>query len=383
MTKSALRVGILVPRFAPFRGGIETYVASAAAALAAEGAEVTVVTQAPRSAALPRRELLDGYAIERHPLPLGDVFDVSAPAAARAAAIPGRFDVVWLHSYHTPLAWLGAERTTAPVVLTPHYHGVGHTRVRHVLHYAYRPAGRRLMAASRRVVVDTQAEARLVLRDFAGRVSADKLVIIPPAVAKPRLGLPLPCADRRVVLTVARQETYKRTDLLIRAIAQLRDHGEPAHLVVVGDGAALGSLRALAAALNADRAVTFTGFVDEKTLGDWWASASLYATASQQEAYGIGLAEALLSGLPVVASDIPAHREVAERAGERAAVRLCAHTDSDSEAASRYAEAIVRMLSTPGSRTQRASECALPQCAEVAQQLLETLAEVSQIASRV
>ena len=86
MTKSALRVGILVPRFAPFRGGMETYVASAAGALAAEGVEVTVITQAPRSAALPRRELCAGYAIERHPLPLGGVFDVSAPAAARAIA---------------------------------------------------------------------------------------------------------------------------------------------------------------------------------------------------------------------------------------------------------------------------------------------------------
>ncbi|WNG86742.1 glycosyltransferase family 4 protein [Mycobacterium sp. ITM-2016-00317] len=383
MTKSALRVGILVPRFAPFRGGMETYVASAAAALAAEGAEVTVITQAPRSAALPRRELCDGYAIERYPLPLGDFFDVSAPAAARAAATPGRFEVVWLHSYHTPLAWLGAERATAPVVFTPHYHGVGHTPLRHVLHFAYRPAGRRLMAASRRVVVDTEAEARLVLRDFAGQVSAANLVIIPPAVAKPRLGLPRPYADGRVVLTVARQETYKRTDLLIRAVARLRDEGEPVHLVVIGDGAALGSLRALTSQLNADRTVTFTGFVDEDTLGDWWASASLYATASEQEAYGIGLAEALLSGLPVVASGIPAHREVADRAGPRAAVRLCAHTASDSDAASLYAEAIVRMLSTPGSRTQRAAECALPRSADVGQQLLATLSAVSQIESRV
>ena len=54
MTGSALRVGLVVPRFAPFHGGVETYVADAAAALAAEGAEVTVITQVPRAAGLPR-----------------------------------------------------------------------------------------------------------------------------------------------------------------------------------------------------------------------------------------------------------------------------------------------------------------------------------------
>jgi hypothetical protein len=64
MTSSALRVGLVVPRFAPFRGGRETYVAHAAAALAARGAEVTVVTQVPRAAGLPRCVVCDGHAVE-------------------------------------------------------------------------------------------------------------------------------------------------------------------------------------------------------------------------------------------------------------------------------------------------------------------------------
>ncbi len=85
MTGSALRVGLVVPRFAPFHGGVETITAHAAAALAAKGAEVTVVTQVPRGIGLPPREEHDGYTIERHDLPFGDSFDVPSPAAARAA----------------------------------------------------------------------------------------------------------------------------------------------------------------------------------------------------------------------------------------------------------------------------------------------------------
>jgi glycosyltransferase involved in cell wall biosynthesis len=373
MTRSALRVGLIVPRFAPYHGGVETYTAKAAAALAREGAEVTVVTQVPRGARLQPRQKCDGYAIERHHLPVGRSFDLPSLAAARAACESRRFDVLWVHSYHTPLAWLAAERAKAPIVFTPHYHGVGHTALRQALHRAYRPAGRRLMMASRRIVVDTEAEAGLVRRDFPSHVHPDKLTVIPPVVADPMRGRQPYPSDSRVVLTVARQEPYKRTDLLVRAVVKVRSRGVPVRLVVVGDGSAVTGYRELAARLGAEDIVTFTGAVDDETLGRWWASASIYATASQQEAYGIGLAEALIAGLPVVASGIPAHREVVRRAGPAALAQLGEIDAPDVDAASQYADAMVRLLSSTDSCKERAAQCTLPSAAETVHQLLETL----------
>ncbi|MFG1931684.1 glycosyltransferase family 4 protein [Mycobacterium sp. NPDC048908] len=373
MTDFPLRVGMIVPRFSPYHGGVETYTAQAAAALAGKGAEVTVVTQVPRGARLPPRENYDGYVIERHHLPLSRSFDVPSLAAARSACQTGRFDVLWVHSYHTPLAWLAAEQAKAPIVFTPHYHGVGHTPLRQALHRAYRPAGRRLMAASRRIVVDTEAEAGLVCRDFPRHVHRDKLTVIPPAVADPVRGRQPYPGESPVVLTVARQEPYKRTDLLIRAVAQLCTRGVPVRLVVVGDGSGMNDYRELAARLGAEHLVIFTGAVAEETLGRWWASASLYATASRQEAYGIGLAEALAAGLPVVASGILAHREVIGRAGAGALAELCEVDTPDVDAASRYADAMVRLLSITDSCKERAARCTLPTAAETVEQLLETL----------
>jgi glycosyltransferase involved in cell wall biosynthesis len=372
MTGSVLRVGLVVPRFAPFRGGVETYTAHAAAALAAKGAEVTVVTQVPRSAALPPREVHDGYIVERHHLPFGGSFDVPSPGAARTAWRSGRFDVVWLHNYHTPLAWLAAERARVPVVLTPHYHGVGSTRLREMLHRPYRLAGRRLMAASRRVVVCTDAEAGLVLRDFPRQVGCDKITVVPPAVVDPVRGRQPYPGESPVVLTVARHEPYKRTDLLVRAVANLRSRAVPARLVVVGGGSGLGGLRELASRLGAEDVVTFTGQVNDETLGRWWASASLYATASLQESFGIGLAEALAAGLPVVASGIPAHREVIRHAGSGATAELCGVDAPDSDAASQYADAMARLLDSPGPSRERAAQCALLGPAQIADRLLET-----------
>ena len=59
---SGMRIGVVVPRFAPFLGGLDTCTARAAAALAVAGAEVTVVTRAPRRSGLSFREQLsDGY----------------------------------------------------------------------------------------------------------------------------------------------------------------------------------------------------------------------------------------------------------------------------------------------------------------------------------
>lgn len=377
MTSSALRVGLIVPRFAPFHGGMETYTAQAAAALAVKGAEVTVITQVPRAAGLPRHAVRDGYTVESHPLPVGASMDVPSQAAARAASRSKRFDVLWVHNYHAPLAWLVAEQADAPLVFTPHYHGVGHTPLRRALHRGWRLAGRRLMAASRRIVVDTDAEAGLVLRDFPHQVPREKITVVPLAVADPVRGRQPYPGESNVVLTVARQEPYKRTDLLVRAVVELRNRGVPARLVVVGDGSGMAAYRELAAGLGAEDAVTFTGAVDDETLGRWWATASLYATASRQEAYGIGLAEALLAGLPVVASDIPAHREVVRLAGPGAAARLCPPDTPDIIAASLYADAMAQLLSAPGSCGERAARCSLPSADQMADQLLATLTSVA------
>jgi glycosyltransferase involved in cell wall biosynthesis len=376
VTASSLRVAVITPRFAPYLGGAETYAAQAAAALAAKGAEVTVVTQIPRGSSLSAHDRQDGYTIERHHLPLGEVFDVPSPAAASAARESGRFDVVWVHSYHTPLAWLAAEQSKVPVVMTPWYHGAGHTPIRDALHRFYRPAGRRLMAACRRILVATEAEADLVLRDFPRHVDRDKVTLVPVGVADPVGGREPYPGESNVVLTVARQEPYKRTDVLIRAIAELRDRGLPAKLVVVGQGSGLAAFKELATALDVNDVVTFTGAIDDESLGRWWASASLYATASEHEAFGLCLGEALVSGLPVVASGIGAHREVVRRAGPDAAAALC-EVDAPLEAASQYADAIARLLSSSESRKQRSARCTLPTEADMVSHLLETLSAVA------
>lgn len=384
-----LRVGLVVPRYAPLHGGVETFTQQAADRLAGLGARVTVITQWPRASALPEAPVGTEAAsdvaaglpvrVERHRLPVGARFDLPSPRAVAAATAPGRFDVLWTHSYHTPLAWLVAERAHTPVVHTPHYHGTGHTRLRAALHRPYRLAGRRLLAASSRVVVGSDAEASLLRRDFPRDAAPDKVVVVPLAVDDPLGGRPRSVPPGPpIVLTVARQESYKRTDVLVRAVVELCRRGVPLRLVVVGDGAALAELRRLAAELSAGEAVTFAGRVDEQALTGWWSAASVYASASEQEAFGIGLGQAFRAGLPAVASDIPAHREVAARSGPETVVEFVSATapgdGARTEAATRgYVSAIRRALAAPAAHQERAASCALDTAASSTRRLLDLL----------
>ncbi|HNM86363.1 MAG TPA: hypothetical protein PKI77_17815, partial [Mycobacterium sp.] len=88
-------------------------------------------------------------------------------------------------------------------------------------------------------------------------------------------------------------------------------------------------------------------------------------------------------GLPVVASDIPAHRELVSRAGPAAAARLGAVAeDADgAEAGALFADAIAEQLSTTASRSERAQRCTLPRTADMVRQLVDTLTAASAMVS--
>jgi glycosyltransferase involved in cell wall biosynthesis len=98
------------------------------------------------------------------------------------------------------------------------------------------------------------------------------------------------------VLVVGALRPYKGIDTVAEAVARMR---EPPRVVVVGEG----EMRAAG--------IELTGWVDEKRLDDLYRTAAATVSASRYEGYGLPVAESLSYGLPTIASDIPAHREVA------------------------------------------------------------------------
>lgn len=105
-------------------------------------------------------------------------------------------------------------------------------------------------------------------------------------------GLP---PDRPRILFVGRFDASKRAMVVAEAVRRLRDRDCPAHLVVVGNGAATTPAGHL---LGAD--VTLLGPLPQDELARVYAGCDVFAFPSRTETIGNVVAEAMASGLPVV-----------------------------------------------------------------------------------
>jgi len=123
-----------------------------------------------------------------------------------------------------------------------------------------------------------------------------------------QLGIP---EDDQVLITVGRQEYQKGHRFLLQALALLQSSRPRLRLLLAGrSGYANEELIRLNSALGLKDRVWFMGHRED--VPDLLAAADLFVFPSLWEGLGGAVIEAMALGLPVVASDIPALREVVE-----------------------------------------------------------------------
>ncbi|MBY6190191.1 glycosyltransferase [Microbulbifer agarilyticus] len=157
-----------------------------------------------------------------------------------------------------------------------------------------------------------------VARHFPGRIAVSRKAVansaldwsvIPNGTHAPEkeLSPPQQCADeRRVVLSVARLVPAKGIDLLLQAWAELRP--ADASLYLVGDGPERNKLEALAQNLSLEGSVRFVGY--SKNVAAWMQAAEFMVVSSHKEGAPYTVVEALLSGCPVISTDVGSNREI-------------------------------------------------------------------------
>jgi glycosyltransferase involved in cell wall biosynthesis len=216
-------------------------------------------------------------------------------------------DVNWVHYVHAAYA--------------PTQNGnVGRRAKQHLAHRLFLRDERRALQSARLIVANSQRTAR----DISERieVSADRIRVVyygidpaefRPATADERiairatLGWP---SDRPIVFFIgAMGDQRKGFDTLYAAWQRLprMSHVDPL-LVVIGRGAMLEYWQQRAAADGLDRSISFLGFRDD--VPRLVRAADLLVAPTRYEAYGLGVHEALCSGLPAIVS---ADAGVAER----------------------------------------------------------------------
>jgi glycosyltransferase involved in cell wall biosynthesis len=112
--------------------------------------------------------------------------------------------------------------------------------------------------------------------------------------------------DATDVITVGRLLPHKRVDLLLQALATLRDEGRPLTARVIGSGPQLAALMEEARSLGLAESVEFRQDIsDQRALYAALKAARVAVFPSQREGFGIAVLEALGCGVPVVTTNAP------------------------------------------------------------------------------
>jgi glycosyltransferase involved in cell wall biosynthesis len=125
--------------------------------------------------------------------------------------------------------------------------------------------------------------------------------------------------ERKLVLFLSRLDPKKGLNLLVEALGELAARRKDFALVVAGSGATTyeAEVAALVRSHDIEDRVVFLGFVQGRA--KWWLlqEVDLFVLPSYQENFGLAVAEAMVSGVPVVISNrVNIHREVSRaRAG--------------------------------------------------------------------
>lgn len=114
-----------------------------------------------------------------------------------------------------------------------------------------------------------------------------------------------------LIITVGRLAKQKNHDFLLRLIGKLSD----CHLAICGEGELKNELKQKTNDLNIEKRVHFIGYIEPDEVPHFLRSGDLFAFPSIHEGFGLAVVEAMKSGLPIIASNIPTLKEVVNSAG--------------------------------------------------------------------
>jgi len=200
------------------------------------------------------------------------------------------------------------------------------------------------------IITVSEAVKAEILKEF--NISAEKCIVtpIPPdetffetasaesiQQVKEKYGL---TPTKQYIYFIGNLEPRKNLTTLIQAYRLLPQHLKEQYGLVLAGGKGWkteATQQALDEAIEAGEAIKHIGFIDQADSAALYQGAALFAMPSLYEGFGMPVLEAMASGIPVVAADIPVLREVGDTYA----------TYADPRNPQAFADALAASLETP------------------------------------
>ena len=308
-----MKVGLVSPYDFASPGGVNDHVRHLAVCLQKLGHETRIF--APSSRAEVNFDSARFYRIGTPiAIPANDSvarITLSFHLANRVAAIieEERFDVMHFHEPLMPAVPMTMLRMSQAANVGT-FHAFGRSNVGY---YYGRPLLKPYLAHLHRAIAVSEPARAFVSRyfhDFPMQVIPNGVDV---SVYRPGLAPIRHLRDENLnILFVGRLEKRKGLGDLLRAYRSILQRVPRSRLIVVGDGPLRGKVESYIAR-NRLPNVVLAGYVPESVKPRYYDSADIFcAPATGAESFGIVLLEALASGLPVVATEVPGYMSVLE-----------------------------------------------------------------------
>ncbi|HYB44418.1 MAG TPA: glycosyltransferase family 4 protein [Candidatus Methylomirabilis sp.] len=275
--------------------------------------EFQIVVAAPRDGVFYER--LEGLGVSLLELPLSRLGVRHLPIAMKLVSQNG-IDIVHTHGKGPGLyGRLAARALGVPAVHT--FHGIHYSSYWKAGQHLYFALERRLSRLTRVVINVSQSQEAevLALRLFrpeqsvvvVNGIDVDEMARTIRLTPLHRESLGLSPGDF-VIGCVSRWDPVKRFEILLEAVRRLAPRIPRLALLMVGGGGEEARIRRLAAETDLQDRVIFTGFLGNPTRV--YGILDLYVATSLKEGLPLAPLEAMAAGVPIVATDVPGHRDV-------------------------------------------------------------------------
>jgi len=302
-----MRILFITHSYYPHIGGVEYVVKSVAERLARAGHEIVVVAGEP-STDKPREDIVEGVRVIRWPVwSPGNAYHIPrnrSELEKLLKELAKQVDVVHIHSVHSVFTvYAGlviADSSASPrIVVTPHYHGTGHTFVRRVLWIFWRWRVAELLNKASTIHAVSKREASILASHYPEARS--KIIVIPNGVDEDVLSYRWQGQSSNYMVYAGRIEKYKRLEIAVNIAKELN-----LKLLIIGRGSYKEKLVRYANKVYRGGVEFLEPQPRQKYLE--LLSRTRYAiNPSKHEAFSIFTAEALAIGTPAIIS-----KEIAE-----------------------------------------------------------------------